>query len=99
MPLLQCILLAFFCVDAVTQFWYDDGLLLLCVCAGLLSGAVYVNAFTLLAREVNPAHKEFALGAASLGDSIGIVFSDIGGVFVQACIYKRLGIDGAVGSC
>ena len=53
-------------------------------CAGLLGGAVYVNAFTLLAKEVEPSLREFSLAAASLADSVGIALADICGILVQA---------------
>ena len=52
--------------------------------AGLLGGAVYVNAFTLLAKEVEPSLREFSLSAASLADSVGIALGDICGIMVQA---------------
>ncbi len=52
---------------------------------GLLGGAVYVNAFTLLSREVQPCLQEFSLAAASLADSVGIALADICGVLIQVC--------------
>ena len=55
----------------------------ICNCAGLLGGAVYVNAFTLITRHVDPVLEEFSLAAASLGDSLGIAFADIGGALLQ----------------
>lgn len=51
--------------------------------AGLLGGAVYVNAFTLISHQVDPALKEFSLAAASLGDSLGIACADIAGILIQ----------------
>ena len=56
------------------------------VCTGLLGGAVYVNAFTLISRDVDPWRREFSLGAASLGDSLGIAFADIAGILIQVHI-------------
>ena len=50
---------------------------------GLLGGAVYVNAFTLLSKDVPPALREFSLAAASLADSVGIALADIAGILVQ----------------
>jgi hypothetical protein len=38
---------------------------------GLLGGAVYVNAFILIAKNVVPERVELALTTASLGDSMG----------------------------
>ena len=40
---------------------------------------MYVNAFTLISRKVEPGLREFALAAASLGDSAGIAVADIAG--------------------
>jgi hypothetical protein len=58
----------------------------MCKCgAGLLGGAVYVNAFTLLSREVEPRLREFSLAAASLADSVGIALADITGILIQVC--------------
>lgn len=57
-------------------------------CAGLLGGAVYVNAFTLISRHVDPLMREFSLAAASLGDSLGIAFADVAGVLIQVSAYS-----------
>ena len=56
--------------------------------AGLLGGAVYVNAFTLISRHVDPLLREFSLAAASLGDSLGIAFADIAGILIQVSIAR-----------
>ena len=56
--------------------------------AGLLGGAVYVNAFTLISRHVDPLMREFSLAAASLGDSLGIAFADVAGVLIQVSAYS-----------
>lgn len=71
----------------------------MCVRAGLLGGAVYVNAFTLISRQVDPLRREFSLAAASLGDSLGIAFADIAGILIQGCLYKVNTIPGASFSC
>lgn len=94
MPLAQVGLLVLFVSVAVTHFWYSWMLLLPAGCAGLLGGAVYVNAFTLLAREVEPQYREFSLGAASVADSAGIAVADIAAIFVQGCLYKANGLVG-----
>jgi len=92
MPLLQCALLAFFWLDAVQHFWYDESLLVMCFITGLLGGAVYVNAFTLISKEQPRDRRELALSAASIGDSLGIIFADVAGLFIQACLYRHNGI-------
>jgi battenin len=94
MPVAQIGLLVFFVYVAVTHFWYTWMLLLPAGCAGLLGGAVYVNAFTLLAREVEPQYREFSLGAASVADSAGIAVADIAAIFIQGCLFKANGLAG-----
>lgn len=94
MPIAQVALLVFFVSVAVTHFWYSWMLLIPAGCAGLLGGAVYVNAFTLLAREVEPQYREFSLGAASVADSAGIAVADIGAIFIQGCLFKANGLVG-----
>ncbi|CAL5228292.1 g11397 [Coccomyxa viridis] len=99
MPLLQVGMLVFFLLVAVFHFMYSWWLLSLCLCTGLLGGAVYVNAFTLLAKEVEPSLREFSLSAASLADSVGIALADICGIMVQGCLFKANGLTGAAFKC
>lgn len=99
LPAVQLAMLAFFYLVAVDRFWYDYSLLFLCFGVGLVGGLGYVNAFRLVAEAVRPELKELALASASVGDSLGVMFSDIFGTFVQACVYKRNGIDGAWATC
>lgn len=47
---------------------------------------MYVNAFTLISCQVDPSRREFSLAAASLGDSLGIVFADIAGILIQVLL-------------
>ncbi|XP_066498161.1 battenin isoform X2 [Hoplias malabaricus] len=42
---------------------------------GLLGGAAYVNIFYLISKETGDREKEFAMAAASVGDSFGIALS------------------------
>jgi hypothetical protein len=44
---------------------------------------VYVNAFTLISKDVDPRYREFSLAAASLGDSLGIAMADATGILIQ----------------
>ncbi|CAN0475155.1 unnamed protein product [Ectocarpus sp. 12 AP-2014] len=99
LPAVQVLMLLFFYLVAVEKFWYGYGLLFLCFGVGLVGGLGYVNAFRLVAEAVPPELKELALAAASVGDSFGVMFSDIFGTFVQACVYKKNGIPGAWASC
>uniref|UniRef100_K3WDH7 Protein BTN n=1 Tax=Globisporangium ultimum (strain ATCC 200006 / CBS 805.95 / DAOM BR144) TaxID=431595 RepID=K3WDH7_GLOUD len=96
MPLLQTALLVFFTLVSAYHVLYNWSLLVaLCFAAGLLGGGVYVNAFTLLSREVAPGHVEFALSAASVGDTFGVMLADCAGLFLQGCLYSINRIPGA----
>lgn len=72
--------------------WDNWGVLVLCFAAGLLGGATYVNAFTLLSREVPPHRREFGLAAACVADSLGIAVADAGAVFLQGCLLRANGL-------
>ncbi|GLD92088.1 hypothetical protein PINS_up000621 [Pythium insidiosum] len=95
MPALQVGLLVFFSMVSAFHFWYNWSLLVFCFVAGLLGGGVYVNAYTLLSAEVPASHVEFALSAASVGDTIGVMIADFGGLFLQGCLYSLNGLSGA----
>lgn len=87
MPILQCVLLVFFIINAYHEWWYDWSILVLCLVAGLFGGAVYVGGFSLIAEKVPTQIKEFSLSAASLGSDIGIACATIAGIFIQRAIY------------
>ncbi|ETP54705.1 hypothetical protein F442_00654 [Phytophthora nicotianae P10297] len=95
MPALQVLLLGFFTFVAATHFWYNWGLLSLCFVAGLLGGGVYVNAFTLLSKEIPTSHVELALSAVSVGDTVGVMLADCAGLFLQGCLYSINHLPGA----
>ena len=100
MPVVQCFMLVFFYLVATYQIMYDAAfLLVLCFFVGLLGGAVYVNAFNIISREVEEGKVELALATASVADSMGIMLSDVTGLFLQACIYEKYGITGASVQC
>merc|ERR1712043_104780 len=86
--MLQFMFLIFFVIDGAYQFWYNYTLLIPAFITGLLGGAVYVNAFTLISKEVDTKWKEFSLSAASVGDTSGIIFANIVGLFIQSCLYE-----------
>lgn len=44
---------------------------------GLLGGAAYVNTFYFISVETEDRHREFAMAAASVGDSLGIALSGL----------------------
>jgi battenin len=92
LPAAQGALLAFFAWDAVSHAWYDRGLLVLCLCAGLIGGAVYVHGFILLARRAAPAERELLLASASVADTVGILLANVAGLALQGCLYGANGI-------
>ncbi|XP_056262363.1 battenin isoform X2 [Pseudoliparis swirei] len=44
---------------------------------GLLGGAAYVNTFYFISQETGDRHREFAMAAASMGDSMGIALAGL----------------------
>ncbi|XP_068591048.1 battenin-like [Cebidichthys violaceus] len=44
---------------------------------GLLGGAAYVNTFYFISLETGDRHREFAMAAASVGDSLGIALAGL----------------------
>lgn len=101
MPALQLLLLLFFLAVAALRPapLYNYGLLGPCLLTGLLGGAVYVNAFTLLSRRVEPGLREFSLAAVSLADSVGVAVADVAGVLIQGCLFRVNGLPGADFKC
>jgi battenin len=91
MPFLQIGMLLLFSFNATHQFWNGLSLLVPAFITGLLGGGVYVNAFTLISKEVEQAYVEFSLSAASVADTLGIIGGDILAMFLQGCIYQQLG--------
>jgi battenin len=92
-PALQVVLLLFFVSDAAVHFFYVQWALVgLGFVSGLFGGFVYVNAFTLIATTVSDDVREFSLSAASMGDSFGIIASDICSLWIQSCLYAVNGI-------
>ena len=73
---------------------YNYTLMIPCFLVGLIGGSIYVGMFSLLSEleGESPATREFNLTATSLGDSIGIILSNIAGIFIQKSIYAYHGI-------
>ena len=99
MPVLQTLNLVVFYFIATYHFWYNYSLLFACFYVGLLGGSVYVHAYTRICKDLPVAVREFALATASVADGFGIVLADISGLFIQSCLYRSNGINGAVVSC
>jgi len=99
MPILQILFLGFFTWISIYHIWYNWGLLVPAFATGLLGGFTYVNAFTLISRDIAPRYREFSLAAASVADSIGVAAADVVGILLQGCLYKANGLAGADFSC
>lgn len=59
---------------------------------GFMGGGVYVGAFCLIAQEQDPQYVELALTSASLADAVGIITADSISIFVQGCMFGRMGV-------
>ncbi|KAK9802021.1 hypothetical protein WJX73_002286 [Symbiochloris irregularis] len=99
LPAVQMVLLLLFSLNAWWHFWYNGSLYILCLVVGLIGGGVYVNAFTLIGKEVDPAYREFSLTAASVADSVGITLADLAGVLLEGCLFRLNHLPGALFSC
>ena len=99
MPMLQVLNLVFFYLIAATEFWYDYSLLLPCFYVGLLGGAVYVHGYKRINKDVPIEKREFAMSAASVADDSGVLLADLAGLFIQSCLYKIHGVNGAIVTC
>lgn len=100
MPTLQCVFWVFYYAVAVNHFFYGWALLVPAFAVGLLGGAVYVNAFTLIDKNLRPEYRELALSATALACDVGILVGNIAGLFCQFCLFDRMDIhvDGS-GTC
>ena len=73
---------------------YDRGaFLVLCSVAGLFGGAVYVHGFKLISVTMDLERRELGMAAASVAADFGIGLASVASLFIQACIYRRRGID------
>ncbi|KAI5097181.1 battenin [Silurus meridionalis] len=76
LSLLQCVNAAVLLISVYYQFWPNVWVVFLIVLyEGLLGGAAYVNIFYLIRVETVEREREFAMAAASVGDSLGIALS------------------------
>jgi battenin len=66
---------------------------------GLLGGAVYCHGYIRICKDLPLRHREFALSATSVAESLGIVVADLCGLVIQACLYQINGLQGAVLTC
>ncbi|KAF7697863.1 battenin [Silurus meridionalis] len=76
LSLLQCVNAAVLLISVYYQFWPNVWVVFLIVLyEGLLGGAAYINIFYLIRVETVEREREFAMAAASVGDSLGIALS------------------------
>ena len=92
MPTLQCGLWIFFYAIAIQHFMYGYILLLPAFVTGLLGGAVYVNAFTLIDKNLLPEYRELALSATAFACDAGILLGNVSGLFCQFCLFQSMNI-------
>lgn len=92
MPTLQCGFWILFYAIAVSHFWYGFSLLVPAFVVGLLGGAVYVNAFTLIDKNLLPEYRELALSATAFACDAGILIGNICGLFCQFCLFDAMDI-------
>ncbi|KAM4530676.1 battenin-like [Odontesthes bonariensis] len=78
LSLLQ-VLTAVFLLFAVRYQFLPSAWLVFAIvlCEGLLGGAAYVNTFYFISEEAEDRHREFAMAAASVGDSLGIALAGL----------------------
>uniref|UniRef100_A0A673VAZ5 Battenin n=1 Tax=Suricata suricatta TaxID=37032 RepID=A0A673VAZ5_SURSU len=78
LALLQCFNLAFLLADVWLNFLPSIYLVFLIILyEGLLGGAAYVNTFHNIALEMSDEHREFAMAAACISDTLGISLSGL----------------------
>ncbi|KAF3814153.1 hypothetical protein GH733_018185 [Mirounga leonina] len=74
----QCLNLAFLLVDVWLSFLPSIYLVFLIILyEGLLGGAAYVNTFHNIALKTSDEHREFAMAAACISDTLGISLSGL----------------------
>ena len=95
---MQVALLVLFCADAATQLWVGFSLGMPALLVGLIGGALYVQTFLAVDREL-PAHRrEACLATCTCGDTAGVLVGEMAGLVLQWCLYERLSLP-ASGQC
>ncbi|CAO2583257.1 CLN3 [Lemmus lemmus] len=78
LALLQCLNLAFLLADVCVSFLPSIYLIFIIILyEGFLGGAAYVNTFHNIALETSDKHREFAMEAACISDTLGISMSGV----------------------
>ena len=106
MPAIQVLNLIIFSMTASTGiqvprsiFYHQSTLLSLSFFTGLLGGAVYVHGYNRIVRDVPKQYTEFAVASTSVAVSFGVLMADIIGLYLQSCLYRGNGLDGATVQC
>ena len=106
MPAIQVLNLIIFSMAASTgiqvprsMFYHQSTLLSLSFFTGLLGGAVYVHGYNRIVRDVPKQYTEFAVASTSVAVSFGVLMADIIGLYLQSCLYRSNGLDGATVQC
>uniref|UniRef100_A0A8D0CL12 Battenin n=1 Tax=Scleropages formosus TaxID=113540 RepID=A0A8D0CL12_SCLFO len=90
MSVLQCVNAVLLCV--AVQFHFLPNVFTVFVIIfyeGLLGGAAYINTFHFISKETGAREREFAMAAASVGDSLGIALSSPLSFFVHNYFCSR----------
>jgi battenin len=90
LSLLQCLNLILLLVSTwwslIPSVWI---VFVLVLWEGLLGGACYVNAFDNIRSQVDPAYREFAMGACSLADTVGIFVAALTSMIVRPILCQH----------
>ncbi len=95
---LQIALLAAFVSDAATQIWVGYTLGAPALLVGLIGGALYVQTFLAVDRELPAEKREAALATCTCGDTAGVLAGEFTGLLMQWCLFERLSLP-ASGQC
>ena len=103
MPILQLgnlILTTHAAANPTTSIMYHPYVLYsVALYTGILGGSVYISGYKRICADIPLPHREFALSAVSLAETVGIVVADLVGLVIQACLYQVNGLDNAMLSC
>lgn len=98
LAVVQLGLLIAFVADAATQHFTGWVIAPAALTVGLIGGALYVQTFLAIDREVPADQREAALATCTCGDTAGVLAGEFAGLMMQACLFDRLGLTASV-SC
>jgi len=94
----QVALLTGFVGNASTQLWTGYSLGAPALVVGLIGGALYVQTFLAVDRELPAEMREAALATCTCGDTAGVLLGEFAGLLIQWCLFERLALP-ASGEC